>query len=92
MSKVRIHAFVSGRVQGVNFRYHTRNVAQKLGLTGWVRNLPDGRVEVIAEGKEENIGKLIKFLRRGPFLARVDNLDIKKEGYTGKFSGFGIRY
>ncbi len=92
MSKVRIHAFVSGRVQGVNFRYYTDSVAQRLHLTGWVRNLSDRRVEIIAEGKEEDINKLINFLKKGSLLARVDNLDIKKEKYTGKFLDFDIRY
>ena len=84
--------FVSGRVQGVNFRYYTESVAQRLNLTGWVRNLSDRRVEIIAEGKEGDINKLINFLKKGSVLARVDNLDIKKEKYTGKFSGFEIKY
>lgn len=92
MPKVRVHALVSGRVQGIFYRANTKNVAKKLSLTGWVRNLPDGRVEVIAEGEEKNIDKLVKFLGRGPFLARVDNLDIKRDKYTGEFIDFEIRY
>jgi len=92
MSKVRIHAFVSGRVQHVFFRANTRNTAQRLGLIGWVRNLPDGKVEVVAEGEEKNIDKLVDYLHKGPVIARVDGVDVKKEKYTGEFSGFEIRY
>ena len=92
MMKLRIHAFVSGRVQGVFFRAHTKHVAQSLNLTGWVRNLPDGRVEVVAEGEEKSINKLIEFLKRGPPLARVDKLEIEKEEWSGEFIDFDIRY
>lgn len=92
MPKVRVHAFVSGRVQGINFRYHTRNAAQRLNLTGWVRNLSDGRVEVVAEGEEEKVNRLVKFLKKGPLMARIDNTDIKRERYTSEFPDFRIRY
>ena len=89
---MRVHAFVSGRVQGVNFRYHTRNVAQKLNLTGWVRNLLGGMVEVVAEGETKSVDKLVVYLRKGPMLSRVDDVDVKKKKYTGEFSEFEIRY
>ena len=90
MPKVRIHAFVSGIVQGINFRSNTRGIAQSLGLTGWVKNLPDGRVEVVAEGKEEEIEGLVNFLKRGPFLARIDKLELVREEYKGEFHSFDI--
>jgi acylphosphatase len=87
----RVHLFVSGRVQGVFFRAHTRDLAQKLGLSGFVRNLPDGRVEVVAEGPEEKLQELIEFCHRGPPLAYVTNVEIRWEEPTGEFRGFSVR-
>ncbi len=66
-----LHCLVFGRVQGVSFRYATRRRAEGLGLTGWARNLPDGRVEVIACGDETSVGALRDWLARGPPQARV---------------------
>ena len=90
MSKVRIHAFVYGVVQGVNFRYNTMKFAKSLRLTGWVKNLPDGSVEVVAEGEEEKIESFVYFLKKGSFLARIDKLDVTKETYKGEFQDFDI--
>ncbi len=70
-----IHFHVSGRVQGVWFRASTARQATRLGLYGWVRNLPDGRVEGWAQGDPEAVGQLISWLWRGPELARVDDLE-----------------
>ena len=92
MRKVRIHAFISGLVQGVNFRFYTRQKAQALGIGGWVRNLRDGRVEVVAEGSEERIKHLIDFLKKGPPGAKVVNVEIKEEDYKGEFKYFDILY
>lgn len=92
MEKIRVHVFISGEVQGVNFRYYTCEFAKKLGLKGWVRNLFDGRVEVIAEGEKNRIDELIQFLRKGPSLARVDKIEVKEEKYKGEFENFSIRY
>ncbi len=92
MEKVRIHAFVSGLVQGVNFRFYTKMLADKLGLKGWIKNLPDGRVEVVAEGSENEINELIKFLKKGPKGAKVLNIEIEKEEYKGEFKYFDIIY
>ncbi|MFN6992055.1 MAG: acylphosphatase [Fervidobacterium sp.] len=86
----RIHVFVSGRVQGVNFRWNTKKFAEKLNITGFARNLDDGRVEVIAEGEDESIGKLINYLKKGPVLSKVEHLDVKEEKYKGEFAGFSI--
>ena len=88
--KVRIHCYISGRVQGVSFRFYTVRVADKLGLTGWVRNLPDGRVEVMTEGEEKDIKKFLELLKKGPILSKVDEVKIEKEEYTGSFSDFKI--
>ncbi|MEN3010505.1 MAG: acylphosphatase [Candidatus Bipolaricaulaceae bacterium] len=87
----RVHLFVSGRVQGVFFRAHTRDLAQRLGLTGFVRNLPDGRVEVVAEGPEEKLQELIAFCHQGPPLAHVTGVELRWEEPTGEFRGFSVR-
>lgn len=88
----RVHITVSGRVQGVFFRANTQEVAQRLGLSGYVRNLPDGRVEVVAEGEEGALQRLVDWCHRGPPLARVERVEVRWENPTGEFSGFHIRY
>jgi len=90
--KVRVHIFVSGLVQGVFFRHNTRQVAKELGITGWVRNLPDEGVEIMAEGEKEKIEKLIKWARKGPSIARVDKFNAEYEEYKGEFNSFEVRY
>lgn len=90
--KARAHIFVSGWVQGVFFRDNTQKWASSLSLTGWVRNLKDGRVEVMAEGEKAHIEDLIGKLREGPSLARVENVDVEWEDYTGEFSDFKVTY
>lgn len=90
MTKVRVHCFVSGRVQGVSFRSFTVKVAEKLGLTGWVRNSPDERVETVVEGEEKDVEKFEELLNKGPMLSRVDEVKVEKENYTGSFSDFRI--
>lgn len=72
--KTCIHCFVEGKVQGVWFRASTQEAAKNLGLTGWTRNLPDGRVEVLACGDQEKIAELAEWLKHGPDLARVTNV------------------
>lgn len=89
--KRRVHLFVSGRVQGVFFRAHTRDLARRLGLRGFVRNLPDGRVEIVAEGEEEALRKLAAFAHQGPPLAQVTGVEESWEEPTGEFSGFSVR-
>ncbi len=92
MPKARAHVYISGRVQGVFFRYETRYHAQKVGVKGWVRNLPDGRVEAVFEGEKEDIEYLIEFCKRGPPGARVDHVEVRWEPYRGEFKDFKIRY
>jgi len=89
--KTRAHVFVSGRVQGVFFRSTTAREAQTRGVTGWVRNIPDGRVEAVFEGDEEAVEEMIVFCKKGPNWARVTNVDVQWEAYTGEFEGFEIR-
>jgi len=87
----RAHVFVSGLVQGVFFRANTRDEARRMGLTGWVRNLPDGRVEVVFEGDKGDVDAMIKWCREGPEAARVDHIDIQREAYKNEFMEFSIR-
>ena len=84
--------FISGMVQGVFFRSETRDEAKKLGAKGWVRNLSDGRVEAVFEGEEKSVKELVEFCRRGPSGARVTDVDIIWENYTGEFRNFEVRY
>jgi acylphosphatase len=90
MSK-RIHAFVSGRVQGVFFRSFVRSQANLKNLTGWVRNLPDGRVEIVAEGDSDRIDDFLELVRAGPTGARVESFDVQSEKPVHKFQEFSIR-
>jgi acylphosphatase len=88
----RLRALVSGRVQGVNFRSYTLREASRLGLTGWVCNLPDGRVEVLAEGPIETLKRLAAFLQMGSPHAHVDTVDITLEEASGEFTSFTVHY
>ncbi|HDO20223.1 MAG TPA: acylphosphatase [Candidatus Bathyarchaeota archaeon] len=90
--KVRAHVFISGRVQGVFFRYETRLRAIRNNVTGWVRNLPDGRVEAVFEGEKENVEAMIDFCHRGPPGAIVRKVEVIWEKPTGEFKSFQIRY
>jgi acylphosphatase len=88
----RAHLLIEGVVQGVFYRAFTRNVATKLGLHGWVRNLFDGRVEAVFEGGRELIEQAVRECRRGPEGSRVSNIDLNWEPYIGAERGFEIRY
>jgi len=81
---------VSGRVQGVGFRYFTQDVAVREGVTGWVRNLPDGRVEARVEGEREAVIRLERAVRSGPRGARVDTVIVDDEEPTGAFAAFRV--
>ena len=89
MSK-QIHCLVRGRVQGVFFRSSTQREAKRLGLAGWVRNLPDGTVEIVAEGDDDALKELLGWVQRGPTAARVERVDSRWRGYTGEFGEFRI--
>ncbi|MDO5735109.1 MAG: acylphosphatase [Propionibacteriaceae bacterium] len=87
----RIHAIISGQVQGVGFRYHTQRVSERLQLTGWVRNLPDGTVEAEVEGDQESVEKLLAWLGDGPAGARVRHVRVTDITPAGG-SGFDVRF
>ena len=86
--KVRAHVFISGRVQGVYFRQSTLIEAKGLGVTGWVRNLMDGRVEAVFEGEEHAVKTLVNYCRQGPPAAKVTYLDVNFGPFKGEFPNF----
>lgn len=88
----RMTAIVSGRVQGVGFRYFVQNVARELGLSGYVRNTPSGDVEVVAEGDAVALEEMRQRLAQGPPLARVDNVEDELSLGKSEFSSFGVRF
>ena len=88
----RIHIFVTGRVQGVFFRQSTKVMAIKNNVNGWVRNLDDGQVEIVAEGEESNIYSLTNWCKTGPANSRVDEFKLSEEAPTGEFENFEVRY
>lgn len=87
----RVHLLITGEVTGVGFRLFTVYMARDLGLTGWVRNLENDRVEIVAEGSKEKLENLIVWSREGPPLARVEKVDVEWGEVTGEFKGFGVR-
>jgi acylphosphatase len=87
----RLYATVHGRVQGVYFRHYTQLEADRLGLSGWVRNEFDGSVAVVAEGGEAALRSFLDFLHRGPPSARVERVDQRWAEASGEFTGFGVR-
>lgn len=87
---LRLHAVVSGVVQGVNFRYFTVNQARRLGLTGWVANRWDGKVETVAEGPRPALEEFLTFLYEGPPAARVTNVESRWEPATEEFTDFTV--
>lgn len=93
MKTTRAHLFISGLVQGVFFRATTVETAHRIGgLTGFAKNLPDGRVEVVAEGTREAVDRLIEWLHHGPPSAQVTEVIIDRSEATGEFAGFSIAH
>lgn len=90
-AQVSATVLVSGRVQGVYYRKFTTDHATDLGLVGFARNLPDGRVEVVAEGRRSDIEKLIRLLEKGPSHASVESIDVNWSSFSGEFADFRIR-
>ena len=86
----RAHIFVEGKVQGVYYRVWVRTQAEKLGLTGWVKNLADGRVEAVFEGPKDKVEEIISKCKIGSSVAGVKRIDIKREKATGEHAGFEI--
>jgi acylphosphatase len=91
-AKARATVLISGRVQGVAYRYFAEKYAKSFGITGWVRNLYDGRVEVLAEGDRGDLDRFLARLKEGPRLSVVDGFDVTWEEYTGEFPDFQITF
>ena len=87
----RIHVIISGEVQMVSFRYYTKYEADLLGLNGWVKNNPDGKVEAVFEGEEDKIKRITEFCKKGPSSATIIDVKITEEG-PENIKGFGIRF
>lgn len=85
------HIFVSGRVQGVGYRYFVKSNARKVGVTGWVRNLPDTRVEAVLQGNKTQIEDMLARCRRGPMLSEVTDIEVRWEEKEQDFWTFEIR-
>ncbi len=88
--QVRLHVLIEGRVQGVFFRAATRDEARAWGLAGWVRNLPDGRVEALFEGERAVLEKMLAWCRQGPPYAYVDHLEVEWQPYLGDLADFCV--
>ncbi len=86
------HVYVSGRVQGVFYRASTRDKARELGLRGWVRNLPDGRVEALFQGDKDSVEEMIEWCRKDPGMARVSDVEVDLRELVEELNGFEIRY
>ncbi len=91
MKKSGMHCFVSGKVQGVWYRASTQEQAQSLGLTGWAKNLPDGRVEVLAFGEKDQLLVLHAWLKVGPELAKVTDVTYEEIAYVAEHERFGVK-
>lgn len=92
MANQRIHLFIKGRVQGVFFRQTTKTIAEKNNVTGWVRNLKDGRVEAVLEGQDTDVSEVVEWSHVGPTNATVEDVEIISEKYKGEFTKFEILY
>jgi len=92
MSMIRRRVIITGIVQGVWFRARTREAAVQAGVTGWVRNLPDGGVEAVFEGEDYQVEQAVNWCYRGSPGSRVDKVQVIEEDHTGEFEGFEITY
>lgn len=92
MTKQRIRIFVTGKVQGVFFRQALKVMAKKNNVSGWVKNLKDGRVEAVLEGDVEHVSRLIEWAHGGPANARVEDVEIINEKFLDEFSKFDVLY
>ena len=92
MTNQRVRLFVTGKVQGVFFRQTLKVIAKKNNVVGWVRNLKDGRVETVIEGEDVNVSHVVEWCHAGPANARVEDLEIRNETFTGEFSKFDVLY
>ena len=91
-SKMQRYILISGKVQGVGFRHFTRQNAMKLGVRGYAKNLPNGKVEVVAEGYKATLDKFLKILWKGPSASRVEDVKVEARPHSGEYTSFGVKY
>ena len=89
---VRVHALITGIVQGVFFRMETQRAAEMHGVEGWVRNRRDGSVEAVFEGERKNVESVLDWCRKGPPRATVHDVTVEWQDYTGEYGGFEVTY
>lgn len=92
MADIGMHVYVSGQVQGVAFRYTAIRQARSLGVTGWVKNLHDGRVELLLEGEDSTVRQMVEWCHQGPRAAHVTNVKEEIVPYSGKYHSFDVRF
>lgn len=92
MSIIQAHVLISGKVQGVFFRSNTEDKVKELGLNGWVKNLPDGRVEAVFEGEEKVVNEMVEWCKKGPRFSHVRRIDVEFDKASNEFHNFEIRY
>ena len=92
MADKRAHVFIEGKVQGVFFRAGTQNTANYYHVKGWVKNLYDGRVEAVFEGKDEDVERVVLWCHQGSEYSSVTSVEVKEEPFTGEFDSFSITY
>lgn len=90
--KSKVQVIISGRVQGVWFRANTKNKAEQLGITGWVRNTDDGKVEALFEGEDDLIKEMLEWCKHGPTMAKVTDVKVKKNPDQDEYNSFLIKY
>ena len=91
-NKIRAHAIITGRVQGVFFRVETKHAAEGFGVVGWVRNKMDGSVEAVFEGEEADVKAALAWCQTGPPHARVSKVEVIRHDYIGEFETFDVAY
>jgi len=92
MIRLQVQVVISGRVQGVWFRASTKQKAEQLGINGWVKNTADGKVVALFEGDEKHVQEMIEWCHHGPPLAKVENVEVKKQPASSDFDQFAVRY
>ena len=90
--EIRVHAIISGRVQGVFFRMETKRKADACRVYGWVRNLPDGRVEAVFEGERPRVEEVVSWCHQGPPASNVKQVKISEQPFTGEWDSFKVTY
>ena len=91
-SKIRAHAVYGGRVQGVGFRFTTQRYATEIGVTGYIKNLWNGQVEIVAEGEREKVKAFLEKIKSSPLSRYINDVETDYSEYTGQFTGFNIRF